>query len=212
MDRNDAILATICIGLCCGVGLMAISLVNGAGNAAEWAGAIGTVGAILVAILMPRWERERREHRERVIAAMRVAARLRSWLTTSAGAITDVLSFYSQGDERQVVFPILTIPDLNLDMDEIANLDIRHAKILYSIMEQHVRARQAVSDIAEAADFFSAMDEYFNQAARLFRRVRKQYRKLARELGLHPSTCQRWELDNVNDAAKRGSVRGWKNI
>jgi hypothetical protein len=211
MERNEFAVAGGMVLILCSTLIISLVLSSSAAKDwAAWAQAIGTVGAIIAAVVIPQIERRKIREHDQTIAAMRVAAQLRSWLGPCASSVADVINGINS---RGVIGrKHLEIPALGIEMNDVATMRIETAKLIYSIVEQRYRAVDKVTGAIDLDEIEDAQIVFFNESARLFRRVRKLYRDLAPELGLHPSTCQRWELDTINDAARRGNVRNWQDL
>ena len=196
------------LGTCAAIGLVAIGLAGDPGSAGEWAAAIGTVGAIVVAILVPRSERAAAHRREQQLAQTRIAAPLRTWLSQCAGAVSDLQSYYeSRGAHgRQSV----QIPPIDVNFSDVALMRIEFAKRCYSIIEQRSRAIDAIYMMGSVGGPGDDEVAFYREMAKLFRRVRKLYRDLAFDVGLHPYTVQDWELMAINEAAVLGKVKNWE--
>ena len=211
MERNEFGLAGAFALILCAILLIALALAGTKhSDMASWAQAIGTVGAIVAAILMPIWDRRRRLEHDQAIAAMRVAAHLRVWLGPCAESVQEVKNYISSSGAMGTHH--LNIPPLGFDMNEVAGMILVRAKVVYSIIEQRARAVSEIEGFDPNRTAQEEREQFYRESAKLFRRVRKMYRILARDLGLHPSTCLRWELDAINTAAQEGGVKGWKDL
>ena len=179
-------------------------------GAASWAQAIGTVGAICAAIMMPIWERQRRVHHDQTIAAMRVAAELRSWLRICASVVRDLQDFNSSDGHRGS--RSTSIPAFGFNMEQVAAMSVKHARVIYSIIEQRERAEGSIDTASFLIDDETSETEFFLECAKLFRRCRWQYIRIARDTGLHPYTSHSWELEVIDRAAEEGGVKGWVDL
>ena len=212
MERNEFALAGAMLLIVCCTLVISLALA-GAGLRdqqvwAAWAQAVGTVGAIVTAIIMSWRERIKVIEREQRLASIRVAACLRSWLTPCASRVADVQNYESS--QFHAGSSNTEIPPFDLNMADVASMEIANAKVVYSIVEQRIRAVETIKGAYEFADQDDAIREFYKESAKLFRRVRKMYRQLALESDLHPYTVQNWELDVINKAAEIGHVKNWE--
>lgn len=176
----------------------------------SWLQAVGTVGAIVAAIMMPVWERRRRIKHDQTIAAMRVAEELRSWMRKCASVVGETIHH----TETQGNFGhwSIIIPPFNFEKEQVASMSVGHAKTIYSIVEQYERAISSVEGARRYNDDDVGETEFLKESAKLFRRCRWRYIRIAKETGLHPYTSQSWEIDAINKAAEMGGVKNWKDL
>jgi hypothetical protein len=179
-------------------------------GAASWAQAIGTVAAICVAILVPIHERNRQIKNARTLAEMQVAAGLRSWLRVCASEVQE-LQLHRDTNGQQGSDSIL-LPGFTFSMDRVAEMSLRHARKMYSIIEQRERGIGRVANAVLLVDRESAETEYFTECAKLFRRCRWRYIVIARETGLYDFTSEPWELRVMDKAAEEGGVQRWVRL